>query len=88
MFWSCLVLRAIITLELSVISASFSLYCVEAVFVSGFLGIDDTTFENVNSGVCWSYTFLASGYVSLWVTLIFMTSFSFFQVSQSLDLAT
>ena len=54
-----------ITRELSVISESFSLYCGEVVFVSGFFGIDDTTFENVNWGVCWSYTFLASGYVNL-----------------------
>ena len=64
MFWFWLFICAIITLEFSVISESFSLYCVEAVFVSGFFGIADTTFEKVNSGLCCSYTFLASGYVN------------------------
>ena len=28
----------------------FVMYCVEYVFVSGFFGIDETTFEKVNSG--------------------------------------
>ena len=49
-----LFIRVITTLEFSVISESFSLYCVEAVFVSGFLGIADTTLEKVNSGLCCS----------------------------------
>ena len=39
-----------ITFELSVISESLTLYCVEDVFVSGFFGIDETTFEKLNSG--------------------------------------
>ena len=68
MFWFWLFIRAKITLELSVISESFSLYCVEAVFVSGFFGIADTTLEKMNSGLCCSYTFLVSGYVNRWVT--------------------
>ena len=50
MFWICLCIREIITFELSVISVSFTLYCVEDVFVSGFFGIDETTLEKVNSG--------------------------------------
>ena len=41
-----------ITFELSVISESLTLYCVEDVFVSGFFGIDETTFGKVNSGFC------------------------------------
>ena len=40
-----------ITFELSVISESLTLYCVEDVFVSGFFGIDET-FEKMNSGFC------------------------------------
>ena len=64
-FCFCFEIRETITFELSVISESFSLYCFEAVFVSGLAGIDWTIFEKVNSGVCCSYTFLASGYVNL-----------------------
>ena len=41
-----------ITFELSVISESLMWYWVEDVFVSGFFGIDETIFENVNSGFC------------------------------------
>ena len=41
-----------ITFELSVISESLTLYCVEDVFVSGFFSIDETTFEKVNSVFC------------------------------------
>ena len=50
----CFVIRAIITFELSVISESFTLYCVEATFVSGFAAIDCTTLAKVKSGLCCS----------------------------------
>ena len=57
-----------------------------AVLVSGFAERDWTTLVKVNSGCCWSLSFLASGYVKFLVTFNFMISFSFFQTSQSLDL--
>ena len=64
---------------------SFSENCVVAGFVTVFVIVDCTILEKVSSGFC-STILLASMYVMLFVTLILIISFSFFQTSHILDL--